>query len=145
MDATLRHVDLIADRMRRADRAEVRASGNLSPREAVLASFEISEFVRTAFIESEPLCMFGVVVGEGCAYPWLLTTDLVDRYPLTFWRASKKVLAEVRGRYPVLVQQIDARYSQALNWARRLGFEVATAAPFGVNGMPFHRISIGGP
>lgn len=88
--------------------------------------------------------MFGVLVEEGIAIPWLLTTTTVDRYPLAFWRASKHVIAQLREVFPFLVQQVDGRYSQALRWAARLGFEVCGAQPFGVDKLPFHPIVLRG-
>lgn len=141
--ATAAHVNLVAARVRSADAAEVLASGGYSPREALDAGLKLSEMARTVFIGDEALCMFGVVVSGDWAIPWLLTTDAVDRNPLAFWRASKVILAELCALYPLMLQQVDARYTQALSWVRRLGFDVAPAEPFGRAGLPFHRITLG--
>lgn len=141
--ATLEHVEIVAARMRPADAAEVLASGRYGPREALEAGLKLSEMARTLFIGDEPLCMFGMVVAGDWSIPWLLTTTLVDQHPLAFWRASKLVLAELRALYPLMQQMVDGRYTQALSWARRLGFRVDDAEPFGAAGLPFHRITLG--
>lgn len=141
--ATDAHVAMVAARMRPEDRAEVLASGGFGPADALRASLAASVFARTAFINGEAAAMFGVVEA-GVAIPWLLTTDTVCRYPLTFWKASKVIFREMREAWPDMLQQIDARYASALSWARRLGFSVAEPQPFGESGLPFRRITIGG-
>jgi hypothetical protein len=138
------HVPLVAARMRQADRDEVLASGNFTPEEALRASLAASEFARTAFVDGEPLAMFGLATADGVAIPWLLTTDAVCRYPLTFWNASKAILRELREGYPTMAQFIDARHVSALSWARRLGFAVGEPVPFGVQGRRFCPVVIGG-
>jgi hypothetical protein len=131
------HVPLVAARMRQADRDEVWASGRFTPEEALRASLAASEFARTAFVDGDPLAMFGLATSDGVAVPWLLTTDAVCRYPLSFWKASKAILRELREGYPTMAQFIDARHVSALSWARRLGFAVGEPVPFGVAGRRF--------
>lgn len=138
------HIPLIAARMRPEDRAEIAASGGYRPEEALRDSLAGSEFARTAFVDGEPLAMFGVWAKGEMAIPWLLTTDAVCRYPLSFWKASKAIVRELREAYPVLAQFIDVRHVSALSWARRLGFTVGEPRPFGVEGRRFCPITVGG-
>lgn len=142
---TIEDAFFLADHMRAADRAEVLASGGYSPIDAVDVSLQFSEVVRAAEINGELLCLFGVTVVPDAPWsvPWLLSTTAVDRYPLAFWRASKAALAQLRERYPFLLQQVDARYTQALSWLRRLGFTIEPAQPFGAQGLLFHRVTLG--
>jgi hypothetical protein len=142
--ATTDHVPAIAARMRTEDKAEILASGGYQPEQALRESLAASEFARTAFVDGEPLAMFGVAMSGDVAIPWLLTTDAVCRHPFLFWKASKVVLRELREAYPTMVQFIDARYASAMTWARRLGFAVGEPQPFGVEGRMFHPIVIGG-
>lgn len=138
--ATLRHVHLVAPRLRKADREEITASSGLRPAQILRGSLRRSAWARAALIENEVAALFGIVDLGRMAHPWLVTTVTVDRYPLTFWRASKIVLREIRTLYPVLVQSIDSRYTQALSWARRLGFVIGPAQPFGASALPFHPV-----
>lgn len=147
VDARPEHVPLVASRMRIMDREEVRASGGFDPESALVSALAHSEFARVAYIRGEVAAMFGVarVPCMHAAIPWLLTTDTVDRYPLTFYRASKIVFKELRQAYPDLVQYVDARYGSAMSFVRRLGFDVAEKSmPFGKQGKPFHRIALRG-
>jgi len=139
------HVPLVAARMCKEDRDEVMASGGYTPEEALRCSLAISEFARTAFVDDGPLAMFGVTVKDEVAIPWLLTTDLVCRYPLTFYRASKAICREIREAYPTMVQAIHAQHTSALSWIRRLGFTVGEPVRFGVRGELFCPVVLGAP
>jgi hypothetical protein len=142
--ATLRHVHLVAPRMRRADREEVMASGGYRPAQALRRALRSSEVARTAFVGGEPLMVFGVAAGNGFAIPWALTTDVVDKHPMAFWRVSTVALAALREVYPVMVQMVDARHQRSLDWLERLGFQVAKEPePFGKLKLPFHRVTLG--
>jgi hypothetical protein len=145
-EAREEHVPIIAARMRPADRDEVLASAGFDPETAIREALKISEFARTAYIHGEPAAIFGVVRDDECpwAVPWLLTTDVVETYPLTFWKASKSVLHTLRKAYPDLLQFVDARHEQAMRWAKRLGFHVEQPIPWGLAGLPFCQIRIGG-
>ena len=142
--ARLQHVHLVASRMRAADKAEIWASGHHRPARCLRLSLKRSALARTAFIAGEAACMFGVVVEDGLAFPWLLTTDTIDRYPMSFWRASKHVIAQLRQRFPIMVQRVDERYPAALRWATRLGFKGRDTQPFGAEQLPFRLITLGG-
>lgn len=143
--AELRHVHLVASRMRKGDRDEVQASGGFRPAPALRRALQVSQLARTVFIDGEAAFMFGVSTLEpdsDWAVPWLLSTDTVDRYPVAFLRATKALLAEVLERYPQLVQFVDTRYTQSLAWVERLGFKVGAAMPFGFAGRDFHPITL---
>jgi hypothetical protein len=140
--ATPDDVVKVAAAMRPADAAEVLASGGYTPEGALVAAVEASDFARVLVVDGEPIAMFGVLCRGALAIPWLLTTTGVDRHRRAFWRASKHALAKILEHYPVLVQQVDARYTAALRWAQRLGFDVHPPAPFGVAGLPFCQITL---
>jgi hypothetical protein len=143
VDATEAHARALAPRMRPAEVDEVRASGGRAPLGALLAALEISAVARTALFDGEVACMWGVVtlrrsslVGSvGAA--WLLTSDLVERYPKVFWRGCKAELPLLFESWDLLVNAIDARHEKAIRWARRLGFPLAEAEAFGAEGLPF--------
>lgn len=146
----------LAQRMRAADAAEVhayRAEAGV-PRGAdvlwdeVAASVDCSAEVSAIRFDGELVGIYGVrPVAESIAtgrtgVAWLLTTDTVDRYPVTFWRESRRVVQDMLSRWDVLVNAIDARYAAAIRWAARLGFSVAPPAPLGAHS--FSRITLRG-
>ncbi len=94
-------------------------------------------------LDGQPAAIFGVVGVEGGGVVWMLTSTLVDKYPLAFLRLCKPVVEALLVNYGRLFNAVDARYEVALRWASWLGFRVEDAAPFGVAGLPFHRIEIG--
>ena len=74
----------------------------------------------------------------GC--PWLITGQPVERHKRLFLRETAKRLADMRTRFPVLINYIDARYERSLRWARWLGFEIGAAVPYGPHGAPFRPV-----
>lgn len=148
LPATLEHAWLLAGTLRPEDAAEIRASGGYEPFAGLKESLVHSDFARTAVFNGQVAAMWGVgpsaqgtaLVRSPIGIPWLLTGKAVNRHPKTFFRLCPPAITGLLQLYPVLVNAIDARYTAALRWAARLGFEVRPAEPFGVAGLPFHRI-----
>ena len=138
------HVAAVAHSRRQADRDEVLASCGHDPTTALWKSIEISEGCWTLLLDGQPAAIFGTVPCEGGAIVWLLTSTLVEKHPLAFLRLSRHVVDALVARYGALVNAIDARYTTAIRWAKWLGFRVGPPEPFGVAGLPFCRIEIGG-
>ena len=138
------------EKMRPEDAAEVLASDGLSPVESIIQSWASSRETWTVRLNGEVAAMYGVALTPygtaltPVAVAWLLTTTAVDRHPVTFFKESKRIVKELAERYGVLTNFVDARYGKALNWARRLGFDVQQVITFGRNGEPFNPISYGG-
>jgi hypothetical protein len=148
VSATKEHARELAPRMRAAEVAEIRASGNLSPLGALLLGVEASRPAYTALFDGEVACMWGVVPLRTSALAgrvgaaWLLTSELVERHPVAFYRRCRPALALLFEVYDALVNAIDARHAQAVRWGRRLGFRLEDAAPFGAEALPFHRFRV---
>lgn len=142
--ATLAHIRELAPQMRRAEIEEVQAAFGLRPAAVLLQLMRDSARgatpfgSRAVFFDGELATIFGVIEMHGLGFPWLLSCDAANRYPMSFWRTSKAILAELRKLYPALLQYVDARYTQSISWAKRLGFHVGPAKPHGAAGLPFH-------
>lgn len=136
----------VAERMRRADRDEVWASGGRSPREALERSLALSSHAWAGWIGTEPAAIFGVgpsaLVG-GFGVPWFLGAEVLERHPRPLLSMSRVWLDRIAALYPHLENYVDARNGRALRWLRRLGFTIHPAAPHGVARMPFHRFTWG--
>lgn len=135
--------------MRPADALEVKASGGYEPVEAVMEAWAVSNETWTLRINGEVAAMFGVApYSDDALTPvgivWALTTKIVDRFPVTFYRLSRMVVKDLYNRHGTLINYVDARYAQALSWVRRIGFDVQPAVPFGQNGELFHPIAYEG-
>lgn len=136
--------------MRAADRLEIEALGFASPVRALEHSLAVSQLSAAACVDGEVLALYGVmelsrpIAGPRVAVPWLLTSTAVERYPLTFWRASKQAVRELAGKWALLSNLVDARYASALTYLARLGFRVLPARPHGLHGELFHPVVLGG-
>lgn len=147
---TADHVEELAPKVRAADAAEVLASGGYSPREALEESVAASDHAFALVVAGEVLAIWGVVGwGHPGAPPaggivWAITGAAVEQHRRIFWRQSRVAVSVLLRHYPMLFNYVDARYTAALRWVRRLGFEVQEARPFGVSGLPFHPIVLRG-
>jgi hypothetical protein len=143
--ATMVHVDFIASRMREADALEAWAIARFKPREALEYSLAKSLQAWTWMQNGEPACMWGVdadsILGP-VGHPWLLTTSLVDRYPITFLRGSLNALKRMQSVFPELTNWVDARHVVCVRWLRWLGFAIEAPVPLGPFGLPFHRFTL---
>lgn len=141
--ATADHARALAPRVRAAEAAEVQAAAGHTPLEAILDALAQSDLAFTALFDGEVACMWGATpirrsaVAGRIGAAWLLTSDLVERHPKTFWRGCKAELAYLFGSYDVLVNAIDARYDKSIRWAARLGAELDAPEPYGAEGRPF--------
>ncbi len=143
--ATMSHVSAVAATMRPEDAAEVLASCGFDPLRALRESVQVSDAAWTLLLDGQPAAVFGAVgVASGCGVVWMLTSTMVDRHPIAFLRLCRPVVEALLMHYGLLFNYVDARYEVALRWARWLGFTVSEPEPFGVAGLPFCRIEMGG-
>lgn len=142
----------LATTMRPADAAECRASGGYTPLEALHESMRVSDFVHALELGDQVAALWGVapvggtlVTGPAVGVLWALTSTAVDRHRKSFAATSSRVILGLQQLYPVLTNMVDARYTDALRWARWLGFEVHPARPFGFEQRLFHPIVLRRP
>lgn len=139
----------LAPRMRQADVDEVYAMSGVSPLEALEQSVAASPDPRTGFMEGQIACMFGVAEHPMTALnsvgiPWLLTSDLISDHSLAFLRGSCDYIQEMRERYALLCNFVDARNTVSIEWLKWLGFEIQEPICVGYLGMPFHPFKMRG-
>ena len=122
---TAGHARIVAANMRARDIAEIKSGWSLEPEEAILAAVRNSPSeAATLFYGLEILAIFGLVqlsiLGES-AQVWCFGTTAIDRYPLTFARASRRVLSALHRHARVLTNVVDASDIRALRWLKFLG------------------------
>lgn len=141
IEATPEHAAAIAADARAADVAELWAQARTTPEQAMRRGLETSVFALTGLIDEAPVCMFGVAPASllgGIGIPWMIATTAIERHQLTFLRACRPAVAEMRRMFPVLVNAVDARNVLTIRWLRWLGFRLLPARPLGPDGVPFH-------
>ncbi len=140
------HIFWLANNIRRADRDEVAAEGGRGPLAALRDSLAASIAAWTGAVGDRPVCMFGVcpidILG-GIGSPWLLGTDEIKRYALSFLRLNKQYLPKMLELFPRLVNYVDVRNTVSIRWLKWLGFKLdPEPVPYGIWGMPFYRFEM---
>lgn len=136
-------IEALASKIRPEDVAEIRAASGLAPDVGLKRSFALSTHVWAARHRREGvIAVWGVgplslAAGRGC--PWLLASPALDRFGRQIVGLSHPLLARMRAAYPDLENHIDARNRRAVRWLEWLGFVVEPPAPWGAEGLPFHR------
>lgn len=126
--ATREHAYRLGPVMRDEDVVEVYSMTGMLPVEAVEASINASSNAWACYFGNDIACVFGISpvnMANGVMAPWALTAEIVDRYPILFYKTSRQVIDWMRAHFPTLVNRIEARNGKAIAWARRVGFDVA--------------------
>ena len=139
-------IQFIADNMRQADVDEVTAASNSTPLQAITGGVEISAFSSVAVINGDIVAIMGVVKNSALSdngVPWLLGTEDIVKHYREFLGASPSVLNAMTNVCPNLMNHVHAKNKISVRWLKWLGFKIEEAEPFGVNGEPFHKFTIG--
>ena len=89
--------------------------------------------------------MFGVATATATSAigePWLLGTDLVERYRIPFLRRNLQWVAQKRAEFVRLENYVLARNKTAKGWLAFLGAVIYPAAPWGFELLPFNRFEL---
>ena len=145
-----RHGDIIP-RLRKADKDEIRAMEGISPDLAVAYSIACADPGWAAELDGRTEAVFGVgpvhYLGPknwGMGRPWLVGSDEIEKHPVAFYRLSKKIIVEMKTRYAVLENWVDARNKLSIRWLEWAGFHIEPAANIGYENRPFHRFGMKG-
>ena len=106
--------------LRQQDLDEIHASTELSPELAVAYSIANSERGFTALLDNIPCAVFGVAQGT----IWLVGTDEIAKYPVTFFRVSRNIFPKLSHGYPMLQNYVHVTNTLSLRWLQWLGFHV---------------------
>lgn len=145
--ATPYHVVPVALDMRQSDVDEVWASHHLPPMDAVSQSLGASDEAWTVVSPKSgmPFAMFGVKRGSimgGESTIWLLSTDEIEDWRVTFARRSREYIRDMAERYDVLTNHVDVRNVDSIAWLKWLGAEFDDPSPWGEEGLEFQRFTI---
>lgn len=110
--------------MRQRDIEEIRAGWGLDPILAMRNCLSASSYARTAFVGLAPLCMYGIapmsMMGQS-ARLWMFGTDLIDRHPMAFARASRREIPKLMRFASLLTNLVDVHDTAAMRWLEWLG------------------------
>lgn len=143
-----RDVVELAACMRRADLDELHACGHHDALAVVVRGVRESAWSRAALGGGAVLCVFGVaplrphLLLETVGVPWLLATDRLLEHRRKLISEAPAYIERMLCAFPRLVNHVHADNRRAVRWLRRLGFTLAPAAPYGVNGEMFHQFDM---
>jgi len=138
-------VEVLSNNLREADRDELEAATSIDVHTLIKDSVEMSTYTQTGLIDDELVCMWGVcpisMIGRKGS-PWMLSTTLIEKYPLTFLKRCKPVVKKFTESYTFLENHVDVRNTVAIHWLKWLGFKFDEPKPWGIKGMDFQRFSM---
>ncbi|AJI85334.1 hypothetical protein CH54_1402 [Yersinia rochesterensis] len=143
--ATPEHAAALLPRVRQADADEFYAAALMSPDEVIRRSMSASTICFAGLVDGEVIALFGVVPASiltGFGVPWLVATESMERYQVTFLRHCRPVVRHMLSVYPRLENFIDARNYTAKIWLRWLGFTIDDPIPYGALKLPFHHFEL---
>lgn len=123
LPADLRHVHLVACNMRESDRDEIKAGWGKEVEPAIVECLLASHYAYTLFYQLEVLAIYGVanapVLGNS-GEVWCFGTTAIDRHPLPFLRACRRLVPQMLEKYPVLTNLVDINDQRAIKWLNYL-------------------------
>ena len=145
VEATPEHVSALIPSVRQADIDEFQAMSGKTPAQVLASGLRASAFCYAGLVNGEVVTIFGVAprsIITGSGVPWLVGSDLLEKYQATFLRRCRPVLSHFLQHYPVLENYVDARNTAAKCWLHWLGFTIHEEQPIGLAGLPFHRFDM---
>jgi hypothetical protein len=143
--ATLEHARAID--LRDADAREIAAHG-LSKEAGLSFSLDRALWADAYLVDGKVAALLGCGTTSllgGHATPWLITGKPVERVRKSFARLAREKIAELRERYPLMINYVHADYADALKFMAWLGFTIDPPRPWGPLKAPFCRIHMRGP
>jgi hypothetical protein len=133
----------VAANLRHEDMAEITGFG-LDPKLALRTSYRHAILRKTAFVDGEIAAMWGLggAMLSDAGNPWLMTTPIVERVPVTFLKVGREQLGEMLLQRPFLFNFVQASYARACRFLEVLGFILDPAQPMGPNNIAFRRFWI---
>ncbi|MGF6764066.1 hypothetical protein P3T24_004397 [Paraburkholderia sp. GAS33] len=143
--ATKTHALMMAPHVRAAEVREIMDAEGMTPVELLVRDMDRSVSAWSWIIDGDVACMFGVVADvllSDVAYPWFLSTPLVDENAVAFARACRRHLPELLGVHAKLAGMVDARYELSVRWLQWLGAKVGSPEPWGIAGAQFRPFTL---
>jgi len=130
----------LAQHLRMADVEELYAAYGLGPLEALEFSIASSKGTFVAEHRGRPALIFGVQdlpeEGQGCI--WMLGTDAINEFKLSFLRHSGEILHDLCAGFDLVMNYVDARNTASIRWLKAIGATfIVRHEQFGFSNKPF--------
>jgi hypothetical protein len=132
--ATKKDCKALAKVMRESDKKEVMASHGHTPYEALINSFEVSDFCISIVYRGKVLAMCGITsLDKTVGSPWLLGSEglvAIPRVKFSLLRESLRWITRYQKKYPMLLNYVHAENRDSLMWLKYLGFNFIRKVEF---------------
>lgn len=125
-------IRFLANNLRQADVAEIKAGIDLTPEEAIRMSIHLSSHGWVILdAAGEPIAIFGAAPSNipGTAMMWMVGTEGIRRNSREIARNTRPYLDEMNVTYPYLWNFVDARNDVSLRWLRWAGCRIIGDEP----------------
>ena len=117
----------------------------VTPHEGVMRSLEASELCRSVVLGGRVAGIYGLCAPQtmlgSTGRPWMLTATFGLDHARAWVKTGRYIIAGMHEKYPVLENWADERHTVRLRWLRFMGFNIASAEPFGIMGLPACRFT----
>lgn len=125
--ATFDEAVYIATHLRAIDIKELKAAYGNEPWDAVIKSFDISDWCRVGFIDELPCVLFGIAPSEeeGYGVPWMVATEEIKTINKSIVISNSiKAVRKMEEKYRVLFNYVHPENDVSIRWLKWLGFTV---------------------
>lgn len=132
---TVEHIRLLIPILREEDLREIDKWG-ASPFKGIWRAYRSSKECHSCFIGNKIMAIGGIkgsVLGF-VGNPWLITSTVVDEYPLVFSSLYRTEIKKMLKSYQVLETWCDSAYTKSLKMMRIIGFKEREFRPCGKDG-----------
>lgn len=143
LPTTIEHIRMLVANLREDDLREIDKWG-VTPFKGVWRAYRNSQSCYSCFIGDKIMAIGGIngsVLGFVCN-PWLMTTTLVDEYPLVFASIYRREMRKLLKDYRLLETWCDFAYTKSLKMMRIIGFKEREFVPCGKGGALLVRLEM---
>lgn len=127
----------LKDNLRAEDVQECQAAG-LTPQQALLDAYVLSELCYSAKVKGKTEAMFGVSSfnqPKGYGAVWYLGSDESFKHPIALVKGGRKYVEEWLKQFKILYNRVDARNLRHIEWLKCVGFKFTNSTT--INGYEF--------
>lgn len=130
LPTTVEHIRMLVADLRDDDLREIDKWG-VTPFKGIWRAYRNSKECNSCFIGNRIMAIGGLngsVLGF-VGNPWLMTSTLVDEYPLVFASLYRKELKKMLNQYHVLETFVDSCYAKSIKLMTIIGFKKREFVP----------------
>jgi hypothetical protein len=119
---------MLAKNLKPLDKLEVKYSHDDTPLDALLSCFDQQDAENYSIVGDDGYIygMFGVSKDqelEGYGVIWLLSSSKLQKFPLSFFKESKKWIKKLHRNYEHIYNMVYEKNWQSLKWLQLCGFK----------------------